>query len=125
MPKPVPPLLAAALAEPPRPQQAFVWEPAGWRTEMHDLPEAQGMLGDLPGRVDRELIRQRVLEELDEGRVLSAFVSAMVWGYGDRGYGPVPNYPRFCSYVVTRAGAAFSLGCEVPVRVASYSAGVR
>jgi len=89
MPKPVPSLLAAALAEPPRPQHAFVWEPAGWRTEMHDLPEVQGMLGDLPGRVDRELIRLKVLEELNEGRVISAFVSAMVWGYGDRGYGPV------------------------------------
>ncbi|MUL78818.1 hypothetical protein [Mycolicibacterium sp. CBMA 226] len=89
MPEPVPPLLATALTEPPRPQRAFVWEPAGWRTEMHDLPEVQRMLDDLPARVDRGLIRQRVLDELDEGRILSAFVGAMVWGYGDRGYGPV------------------------------------
>lgn len=89
MPKPVPSVLASVLTEPPRPQRAFVWEPDGWHSEMHDLPEVQGALDGLPGRVDRGLIRQRVLEQLDEGRVLSAFVSAMVWGYGDRGYGPV------------------------------------
>jgi hypothetical protein len=82
-----PPELAAVLSEPPRPQCAFPWKPAGWLTEMHDLPEVQHMLGGLPDKVDRTQIRETVLAELAAGRVLSAFVSAMVWGHGDTGYG--------------------------------------
>jgi hypothetical protein len=35
----VPPLLAEVLAKQPLPQRAFPWIPAGWRKEMHDLPE--------------------------------------------------------------------------------------
>lgn len=31
--------------------------------------------------------------------------------------------PRFSSYVVARAGTAFSRGCEAAARLASYSAG--
>ena len=34
------------------------------------------------------------------------------------------NYPRFCSYSVARAGVGWLAGCEVPVRAASYSAGL-
>ncbi|MDP7707445.1 hypothetical protein [Mycobacterium sp. TY815] len=83
----LPPDLAGALAEPPRPQRAFSWKPAGWRTEMHDLPEVLEVLEALPDKVDRTLIRETVLAELAAGRVLPAFVSAMVWGYGDAGYG--------------------------------------
>ena len=83
----VPPLLAEVLAKQPIPQRAFLWMPASWRKEMHDLPEVLQLLDDLPERVDRSLVREVVLAELDGGRVLPAFVSAMVWGYGDRGYG--------------------------------------
>lgn len=84
----VPPLLAEVLAKQPIPQRAFPWKPAGWLKEMHDLPEVLHVLGRLPESVDRSLVRDTVLAELDGGRVLPAFVSAMVWGYGDRGYGP-------------------------------------
>lgn len=34
------------------------------------------------------------------------------------------NYPGFCSYSVARAGVGWLAGCEVPVRAASYSAGL-
>lgn len=83
----VPPQLAEVLAQQPIPQRAFAWKPAGWRKEMHDLPDVLQVLGGLPDRVDRTVVRETVLAELDGGRVLPAFVSAMVWGYGDAGYG--------------------------------------
>lgn len=47
-------------------------------------------------------------------------VSAAAEGLGDE---PCLKYPRFCSYAVTRAGVADSLGCEMSIRVVSYSAG--
>jgi hypothetical protein len=83
----VPSLLADILAAPPTPQRAFPWKPGGWRTEMHDLPDVLTVLECLPDRVDRTAIRDTVLAELESGRVLPAFVAAMVWGYGDAGYG--------------------------------------
>jgi hypothetical protein len=83
----LPPLLAEVLAKQPLPQRAFRWMPAGWRKEMHDLPEVLQVLDLLPESVDRTTVRTVVLAELDGGRVLPAFVSAMVWGYGDAGYG--------------------------------------
>jgi hypothetical protein len=83
----LPPLLAEVLAKQPLPQRAFRWTPAGWRSEMHNLPEVLQVLDLLPESVDRNIIRTVVLAELGAGRVLPAFVSAMVWGYGDAGYG--------------------------------------
>jgi hypothetical protein len=83
----VPPLLAEVLAKQPLPQRAFPWIPAGWRKEMHDLPDVLQVLDGLPEHVDRSMVRDVVLAELDGGRVMPAFVSAMVWGYGDAGYG--------------------------------------
>ncbi|KAA0093641.1 hypothetical protein CIW49_26700 [Mycolicibacterium sp. P1-18] len=54
---------------------------------MHDLPDVLTMLEGLPDEVDRTTTRDTVLAELESGRVLPAFVAAMVWGYGDAGYG--------------------------------------
>ncbi|MGE2817951.1 hypothetical protein ACQI5H_22820 [Mycobacterium heidelbergense] len=87
MERDVPLVLTEVLATQPLPQRAFRWSPAGWRKEMHDLPEALQVLDRLPERVDRSTVREVVLAELGCGRVLSAFVGAMVWGYGDAGYG--------------------------------------
>jgi hypothetical protein len=84
----IPPPLAEVLAKQPIPQQAFPWKPAGWLAKMHDLPEVLNRLNHLPQEVDRTTVREVVLNELDGGHVLAAFVTAMVWGYGDRGYGP-------------------------------------
>lgn len=49
---------------------------------MHDRPEVLATLEQLPDRVDRQMIRDVVMSELGSGRVLSAFVPAMVWGWG-------------------------------------------
>ena len=56
-------------------------------TEMHDLPEVQRMLGGLPDKVDRTQIRVPCRLNSPPAEVLSAFVSAMVRGHGDSGYG--------------------------------------
>lgn len=55
---------------------------------MHDLPDVLRILDSLPDHVDRNVIRDVVSTQLAHDHVLPAFVSAMVWGYGDRGYGP-------------------------------------
>ncbi|MCV7274876.1 8-oxoguanine DNA glycosylase OGG fold protein [Mycolicibacter arupensis] len=81
-------MLAEVLAKPAVPQRSFPWNRAAWGAVAHDLPEVQRVLERLPDRVDRNLIREVVATELNEGRVLPAFVGAMVWGYGDAGYGP-------------------------------------
>ncbi|MFP3578733.1 hypothetical protein SB659_03995 [Arthrobacter sp. SIMBA_036] len=78
----VPPSLVALLEDEPTPQVAFSWNPTPWREQMHNLPEVLATLDQLPEKVDRQLIRDVVLSELDAGRVLSAFVPAMVWGWG-------------------------------------------
>lgn len=80
--------LAAVLAQPPVPQRSFAWNRSAWSKAIHDLPDVQRVLDSLPDRVDRDSIRDVVTVQLEDGGVLSAFVSAMVWGYGDSGYGP-------------------------------------
>lgn len=84
----VPPSLAAVLAEPAVPQRPFPWNRSAWATGMHDLPDVQRVLDSLPDGVDRNLVREVVNSQLSDGQVLPAFVSAMIWGYGDSGYGP-------------------------------------
>lgn len=81
--------LAAVLAQPPLPQRSFPWNRAAWSATMHDLPDVQQVFDSLPDRVDRESIREVVTAQLEAGGVLPAFASAMVWGYGDSGYGPI------------------------------------
>lgn len=83
----VPRRLADVLARTSVPQRAFLWKPDGWHSEMHDLPDVLRVLETLPSRIDRTMVRETVLAEIDGGRTLPAFVSAMVWGYGDAGYG--------------------------------------
>lgn len=81
--------LAAVLSQPPLPQRSFQWNRSAWSAAMHDLPDVQQVLDSLPDRVDRESIREVVTAQLEAGGVLPAFASAMVWGYGDSGYGPI------------------------------------
>lgn len=86
---PVPAELAELLVAEPLPQQSFSWNRMPWREQMHDLPDVLTALDALPDRVDRSSTRQIVLAELDAGRILPAFVSAMIWGHGATGFGPV------------------------------------
>ncbi|GAA4747170.1 hypothetical protein MUG78_16095 [Gordonia alkaliphila] len=84
----VPDVLAELLSAPPIQQRAFPWKLNKWRGKFHDRSDVVDLLERLPDRVDRETIRQAVHSELADGRVLPAFVAAMVWGYGTSGYGP-------------------------------------
>ena len=84
----VPASLAKVLAQPPVAQRSFPWNRSAWAPAMHDLPDVLRVLDSLPDKVDRNLICEVVTTQLEDGRVLPAFVSAMVWGYGDTGYGP-------------------------------------
>lgn len=101
----VPASLAAVLAQPPVAQRSFPWNRAAWAAALHDLPDVLRVLDSLPDRVDRNLIREVVTTQLEDDRVLPAFVSAMVWGYGDRGYGPT-RVRWILSGIKTGAGAA-------------------
>ncbi|ANO03704.1 hypothetical protein PP571_06145 [Mycobacteroides abscessus] len=87
-PPTIPAELTALLDAEPTAQRGFPWDRQAWQKQVHDLPDVLGALGGLPDRVNRDHVRTVVLSELNAGRVLPAFASAMVWGYGDRGYGP-------------------------------------
>lgn len=85
----IPPALASLLTATPVLQGTFPWHRGPWQREMHDLPEVLAVLDRLPERVDRDSTRRIVLEELQAGRVVPAFVCVMIWGYGTIGVGPV------------------------------------
>ncbi|WP_415853345.1 hypothetical protein [Sinomonas sp. G460-2] len=78
----VPAALAEALAGEARPQGSFPWTKQPWLDQMHDLPDVLSLLDRLPERVSRHSTADAVSAELDEGRVLPAFIAAMVWGWG-------------------------------------------
>ncbi|MBF9315810.1 hypothetical protein [Mycobacteroides chelonae] len=88
-PPTIPAELTALLDAEPTTQRGFPWDRQAWQTQAHDLPHVFSALGDLPDHVNRDDVHAVVLSELNADRVLPAFVSAMVWGYGDRGYGPI------------------------------------
>lgn len=78
----IPSVLAEALERDVRPQSSFPWTRQPWVEQMHDLPEALSLLDRLPERVSRQSTLEEVTGELDAGRVLPAFIAAMVWGWG-------------------------------------------
>lgn len=78
----IPAVLAEALDGEARPQSPFPWAKQPWLDQMHDLPEVLALLDGLPERVSRESTLDTVSAELGEGKVLAAFVAAMVWGWG-------------------------------------------
>lgn len=78
----IPSALIALLEDEPTPQESFPWIRQPWLDQMHDRPDVLAILEQLPARVDRQLIRDVVMSELGSGRILPAFVPAMVWGWG-------------------------------------------
>ncbi|WP_353713580.1 hypothetical protein [Arthrobacter sp. K5] len=110
----VPSVLDELLTEEPKPQESFPWLRDKWRQELHDLPEVLETLDELPDRVDRQSTRDVVLHELARGRVLSAFVPAMVWGWGTTALGPLRT-----RWVLTqtndRSAPAFRLSVQTSV----------
>lgn len=69
-------------------QGAFGWRREAWQAALHDDELTLSMLDRLDEHVDREITRTIILDELSSGRVVPAFVAAMIWGYGMTGYGP-------------------------------------
>lgn len=78
----IPDVLAEALKGEARPQSAFPWTRQPWIDQMHDLPDVLSLLESLPERVSRQSTLEVVSVELARGRVIPAFISAMVWGWG-------------------------------------------
>ncbi|MDR7161379.1 hypothetical protein [Arthrobacter sp. BE255] len=78
----IPAVLAEALDGEARPQSPFPWTKQPWLDQMHDLPDVLSLLDRLPADVSRLSTRDAVAAELDAGRVLPAFIAAMVWGWG-------------------------------------------
>src|ERR1043165_3619412 len=87
VPKMMPRELLAHLASDVQ-QEGFHWRRGAWTAALPDDQPSLELLHRLGERVDRETTRAVVLEELSNGRVVSAFAAAMVWGYGMVGYGP-------------------------------------
>lgn len=84
----LPASLAAALSAGHTPQRGFSWKPESWSAALVDCPEVVDQLNSLPDRIDRDEVCRVVTANLSLGKVLSAFVTSMIWGYGDSGYGP-------------------------------------
>lgn len=78
----IPAVLAEALEGEARPQRPFLWTKQPWLDQMHDLPDVLSLLDLLPERVSRQSTLDAVSAELNAGRVLPAFIAAMVWGWG-------------------------------------------
>lgn len=106
----VPPILDGPLREGPAPQKSFPWHRDKWREQMHDLPDVLDALDQLPDRVDRQSTRDVVLSELAQGRVLSAFVPAMIWGWGTTGMGPLRT-----RWVLTQIDDRSACATDIPV----------
>lgn len=66
-------------------QAAFDWPKDKWTTA---LPQDRAHLENLPDRLDRTSVAHQCRDAAasPEG-ARSAFITAMAWGYGDRGYG--------------------------------------
>src|SRR5689334_22923811 len=61
-------------------QRGFRWRLEPWKAAVHDDQPSIELLSRLSESVDRESTRAVVLGELSSGRVLAAFVAAMIWG---------------------------------------------
>lgn len=83
----VPALLAQRLSEPPTAQRAFAWKIEKWIPVVHDLPDAEAVLRELPQRLDRQTVREVVQTSLSQEQALGAFIAVYIWG-GAGGYNP-------------------------------------
>ena len=66
------------------PQEGFDWSRsrANWQ---RDLPKYSGFISKLPQEIDRANLRSLVANT--ENSDMEKFLSVMIWGYGDLGYG--------------------------------------
>lgn len=66
-------------------QQGFDWSPSRSNWEKA-FPKEGGFISKLPSEIDRKAVR--AICESSKFSIREKFLSVMIWGYGDRGYGP-------------------------------------
>lgn len=91
----VPDVLATRLREDPSIQRAFPWDRRVWEPVVHDAPDAAAALQDLPDRIDRQIVRDVVQENLTREHVLGALVPMLIWG------GPQPRRAFYARAILT------------------------
>jgi hypothetical protein len=105
-------------------QRSFRWRRGPWEAALHDDQPSVELLHRLGERVDRETTRAVVHGELAAGRVLPAFVGAMIWGYGTTGYGPA-RVRWVLTGVRGKASAAAAIRGDVREKLATGAAVAR
>lgn len=105
-------------------QRSFEWRRAPWEAALHDDKQSVELLHRLGERVGRVTTRAVVLEEFANGRVVPAFVAAMIWGYGTTGYGPA-RVRWVLTGVRGRASATAAIRADVRRNLATGAAVAR
>ena len=78
-------LVAAWKADGSPAQEAFDWS-ASRGNWVKAFPDHSAFINSLPGEIDRSQVRR--IAHASEYSIIEKFLAVMVWGYGDRGYGP-------------------------------------
>ena len=68
------------------PQKAIAWSEARWQDAFPELADVLGVLPNPLSRPDVRAVATRA--ETSPQAATEAFVTTMIWGYGNRGYGP-------------------------------------
>jgi hypothetical protein len=66
-------------------QEGFDWH-SGRLNWINAFPDESKFIASLPEKIDRNAVRKICFSK--NRSVLQKFLAVMVWGYGDRGYGP-------------------------------------
>jgi hypothetical protein len=66
-------------------QEKFDWS-VSRKNWVKSFPNHSGFINLLPGEIDRSYVRG--VCDSNQYAIIEKFLSVMVWGYGDRGYGP-------------------------------------
>jgi len=86
MTTPCPDVLTAALHARSGQQGSFAWSRPTWSRWLGPAA-GQDLISRVPDRLDRQGVCTVVQDALTDGRVVDAFVPAMIWGYGNLGVG--------------------------------------
>ena len=66
-------------------QEGFNWK-SSKKNWMSAFPEESKFISKLPEEIDRETVR--MICNSSKYNIFEKFLTVMIWGYGDRGYGP-------------------------------------
>jgi len=99
------------------PQEAFYWSRSrtNWQ---RDLPKYSGFISKLPQEIDRTFLRTLVANS--ENSVMEKFLTVMIWGYGDLGYGSYRVNKMFSSVGVEEKISQVFDFCQGAQPLAAY-----